>query len=698
MQELLKGLNQEQVKAVEQTEGPLLILAGAGSGKTKTLTHRIAYLIREKHVAPQQILAVTFTNKAAGEMRGRVLKLLGRREEERQFLPYLGTFHSICVRLLRQDGEAIDIPRNFVIFDESDSKSAIKLAMRELSLDEKKYKPNGVKSLISSAKSELIEPIAYAQLAEGPFQEVAASVYPVYQRLLKEANALDFDDLLNETVRLLKNKQAICDKWQSQFKYVLVDEYQDTNHAQYQLTRLLTGDHQNICVVGDDWQSVYSWRGADFKNILNFERDYPKATVIKLEQNYRSTKRILEAAQAVIDRNTQRSDKKLWTRNHDGAPLHLTAVSSEIDEAEQVVSWLKEGLSGGRSLSDFAVLYRTNAQSRALEEAFVRYSIPYKIVGGVRFYDRKEIKDVIAYLRFLYQPDDHVSFKRIINLPPRGLGAKSLERFDSWRAEHRLTIWEALARAEQIDGLTPRARTALAKFYKITLGLKNLSEEADVAEVITQVLKRTGYLDYVNDGSIPAAERVENVQELISQAAEYRGITLAEYLEEVALLTDLDEYDASSEAATLMTLHAAKGLEFPVVIMAGLEEGIFPHSRSFYDPSALEEERRLCYVGMTRAREELRLVYANSRLLFGSVMHNAPSRFLSEISLTAEPAETEETEPETYSPGLAKGDKVRHPVFGAGRVMTIEDTEAVIEFAKIGSKRLNLAYAPLEKA
>lgn len=702
--ELLKNLNPAQQEAIANTEGPLLILAGAGSGKTRTLTHRIAYLISEKKVSPQNILAVTFTNKAAGEMRTRVLKLLGRSSEDRNFLPFLGTFHSICVRILRFEAKNLGFSSSFVIFDDSDSLSAVKQSMRQLQISEKQYSPRLLKNLISSAKNELIGAEEYKNMASGPAQEAAAKVYRLYQNILREAQAFDFDDLLLETVSIFKRNPEVLKRWQERFHYILIDEYQDTNAVQYQFAKLLAVKHKNICVVGDDWQSIYSWRGANFRNILDFEKDYPNTKVVKLEQNYRSTKQILEAAQKVIHANRNRSDKELWTDNAQGSKVAVHQTASEVQEAELVVRSIEDARSTGRHYWDFAVLYRTNAQSRSLEEAFIRYGIPYKVVGGVRFYERKEVKDMLAYLRLVTQAEDIVSFRRIINIPTRGLGDTSLEKFLNWRREHSLTLAQALAEARQVPGLTPRAATALVNFSQLISGLRNDSERLNLPDLIELISKRTGYIDYLNDGSISAAERIENVQELVSVAKEYESVGANGFLEEVALIADVDSYDTTADAVTLMTLHAAKGLEFPVVFLVGMEEGVFPHSGSFMDPEQMEEERRLMYVGMTRAMEELHLVHASSRMLYGRTMNNPPARFIAEISensqLANEPAISFGgiSEPsEMPKVTVVEGDSVRHPTFGNGIVVTVDEDVVTVAFSKIGTKQLSTAYAPLEK-
>jgi DNA helicase-2/ATP-dependent DNA helicase PcrA len=715
LEELLKGLNPEQQRAVETTEGPLLIQAGAGSGKTKTLTHRIAYLIASGKATPYTILAVTFTNKAAKEMRERVAHLLGERADNRGFMPYMGTFHSICVRLLRQDGEHIGIPRTFVIFDESDRQAAVKQASRQLMIDEKAFPPRVLSGLISSAKNDMISPEEYNGIAASPAQQAAARIYPLYQQSLREASALDFDDLINRTVSLLKTQPAIRAKWQRQFSHIMIDEYQDTNAAQYALVNMLTNERKNIAVVGDDWQSIYSWRGADFRNILKFEHDFKDCTIIKLEQNYRSTKHILDAAHAVISKNAQRSDKRLWTDSGNGLPVQMLQVGNERAEGEAIIRRIRNGVdSGQRRYRDYAVLYRTNAQSRSIEENLVHYGVPYRIVGGVRFYDRKEIKDLMAYLRLIFQPDDRVSFERIVNVPTRGIGAKSLQVFQSWQQANRLPVLDALQRAAEIEELTPKARKALTELGDCLASLRTVSEESSVGGLIDSLLRRIDYLHYLDDGTPQAETRQENVKELLSVAQEYQDEGLAGFLEEVALVSDLDSANFDGDAVTLMTLHAAKGLEFPVVFMSGMEESIFPHSRALYDQSEMEEERRLCYVGMTRARQELYMIYAATRLLYGGLQHNPPSRFLSEIdaefastndtaayesSPAWRPDETPVSRPEEprYVPDLNEGDGVRHQVFGQGTVLEIEGDTAVVYFKGKGARKLNISFAPLEK-
>lgn len=1077
--DLLEGLNEEQKRAVETTDGPLLILAGAGSGKTKTLTHRIAYLIATNRATPYNILAVTFTNKAAREMRERTAKLLNENPDSRSFMPYAGTFHSICVRILRISGEYVGVPKNFVIFDEADKQNAIKKITKELSLDEKAFPARTTSSIISNAKNELITPDEYRGLASGPMQEAAAKIYPLYQKLLKEANALDFDDLIAKTVNMLSNNSQMREKWQNQFTYIMIDEYQDTNAAQYKLVKLLTGPHNNIAVVGDDWQcllpgtkietavgtknienietsdvvrtaagygrsgfftvsstkkfkykgpvvtltmssgkiiactpnhilfarwdgtdnyfvylmyardkgyrigmakgtrfdgkkydtglrvranqerasrmwvlkvcrtqeealyeeallsykygipmlvfraslsgsiklsqqhidalygeidtalrakqlmqdfdihedyphfipqattrngaksknvnvilfgdrratsqspwsasrlsvntidrdalrvfaeqgyavrtgrantwrteihnldygvieqvlngiidsldesvqvckyafmtnhkfaftpaahihtgmvvpvvdgetiiedevvtvtreeytgfvydldvdkvhnysangivvhnSIYSWRGADFRNILNFERDNKKTTIIKLEQNYRSTKKILDAAHAVITKNQQRSDKKLWTAADDGHAVQIVQVAHERAEGEAIVRRIKTAVDiGARDYKDFAALYRTNAQSRSIEEAFVQYGIPYKIVGGVRFYDRKEIKDIMAYLRLIYQSEDLMSFDRIVNVPTRGIGTKSFETFLQWKTANQYSLLEALTAADECTAITAKARAGLAELADIVTSLREVMADASVSGVIDSLLRRIDYYNYLDDGTIQGESRQENVKELLTVAEQYQDLGLDGFLEEVSLVSDLDQADLSGNAVTLMTLHSAKGLEFPVVFMTGMEETIFPHSRALYDQHEMEEERRLCYVGMTRAREELYMMHASARMLYGGMQHNPPSRFLSEIDAEASiensflqnfsstatyeqpsvlSAGKTNDEPR-YVPELNEGDGIKHQIFGLGTVLELDGDVATIYFKGKGTKKINIAFASIEK-
>ncbi len=1076
---LLYGLNPEQQRAVLHTDGPLLIQAGAGSGKTKTLTHRVAMLLHTKKAQPHQLLSVTFTNKAAREMRDRVYKLMNptvpkEAEVPRMFMPYMGTFHSICVRLLRQDGDYIGISKNFVIFDESDRQAAIKHVSKKLMIDEKSFPARAISGQISSAKNEMVDYQTYAGRANSPTTQTAAKVFPLYERALKDAGGLDFDDLISKTVTLLKTHPDIRSKWQQQFKYIMIDEYQDTNAAQYQLISLLTNEHKNLAVVGDDWQclvpgttittksgikniqdvnagdlvqsasgyggtgffkvtkrrefsvksdivkiktasgkvlmctpnhilfgrfektesyfvyvmfaknkgyrigmakgtrfdgkkddigirvranqeraekmwviavctdrseamykealysykygipmlvfradanrsmqlsqsqvdsiynqidtterasklfaelgllqdyphfipqattrgdikrinvnivlfgdkrktlksnwsasrlsacttmssdldifknkgytvrsaksgtfrsevhnqdyghiervlsdvtqdiqtdvqvtkygfltdkkhlflpaanivvgmslptiidgvlesdsvisvtkqkyegkvydldvekvhnyiadgvavhnSIYSWRGADFKNILKFEKDYPDSAVIKLEQNYRSTKAILEAAHAVITKNKSRSDKKLWTDGVQGMPVQLMQCSSERTESEYIVRRIKVGTDMGmRRFRDYAVLYRTNAQSRSVEEVFLHYGIPYRIVGGQRFYDRKEIKDLLAYIRMIYQPSDSISFERIVNVPTRGIGNTSLQKFYMWQNLQGFTLLEALQQVNDCAGLTAKAKLGFTGLADIITSFQLSQTTMSVSDLIDALIRRISYLTYLHDGTPQGESRQENVRELLSVAREYQDVGLEGFLEEVALMSDADTKDTSGNAVTLMTLHAAKGLEFPIVFMVGMEETVLPHSRALYDQSEMEEERRLCYVGMTRAREELHMMYANGRMLYGGTQHNPPSRFLSEIDdsvgkqlyggmgqlqgLPAQPPQITNDEPR-YVPDINEGDGVLHSVFGEGTVLGMDGDNATIYFKGKGTKKLNIAFAPLEK-
>ncbi len=701
----LEGLNPAQLGAVQQASGPLLILAGAGSGKTKTLAHRIAYLMQNQEVWPNEILAVTFTNKAARELRERVWQLnqTGEGDVPRSFMPWMGTFHGICVRMLRLDGSAIDIQSNYVIYDEDDRQSLIKSAMKELSIDAQQIKPRMVSSIISNAKNDLKTPADMEASASYPNQQQIAKVYARYEKLRKAAGALDFDDLLIETVRLLRDQPEIRAKWQKHFKHILIDEYQDTNAAQYAIVKYLVNDQQNICVVGDDWQSIYSWRGADFTNILNFERDYPAANVIKLEQNYRSTNAILQAAQSVISKNKVRTDKKLWTDLGEGAPVEVHATYDEQEEASLVAGRIASQVGiKARRYSDFAVLYRMNAQSAPLERALRLQRIPYQLVGGVRFYDRKEIKDIIAYLRVVYQPNDRLSFSRIVNIPARGLGATSLERFLLWQAATGMNIIDALSHVHEADGLMPKAKTALGTLGNHLRELQNmLADGAAPADIIERLLQLTGYREFLRDGTPQAEEREENIGQLISDVKIFAD--LPEFLEETALISSADSA-AGGDKVTLMTLHAAKGLEFPVVFMVGLEESIFPHSRVYESgPAELEEERRLCYVGMTRARQELHLTYARSRLQFGQRAYNQMSRFIADmgdqVAAIDEPAYANDYQDEFMSDELPfdLGDRVRTAAFGEGEIVEIDGLAVTIKFDRGGVKKLNAEYARLEK-
>lgn len=706
-----EGLNVEQARALNVTQGPLLVLAGAGSGKTKTLTHRIAHLIAEQGVWPQEILAVTFTNKSAREMRERLWVLLGEGGHgdsvPRNFMPWMGTFHGICVRLLRQDGSCIGVDTNFVIYDENDRTGLIKRSLKELGLHDKQIKPRAVSAAISGAKNQMISPEEYLDTAQFPFQKDVARLYGHYETLKKQAGALDFDDLLLEVVRLLRDDKNTREKWRSHFKHILIDEYQDTNAVQYAIVKYLVNDERNICVVGDDWQSIYSWRGADYTNILNFERDFPGTTVIKLEQNYRSTGAILDAAHQVITKNVERTDKKLWTDSGQGMPVEVHEVYDEAEEAYALASRIQSQVTmRARTYGDFAVLYRTNALSYIIERTLLSMHIPYQIVGGVRFYDRAEIKDVISYLRLVYQPADIMSFSRIVNIPKRGLGATSVEKFLSWQSGNGMDVIASLVNAEQSSSLTSRARTALAGLGRL-LREAQIKVQSDTApsEIIEWLIERIDYRSYLLDGTPSSEERVENIDSLVSDARAFAS--LGDFLEEVSLMSSVDTA-SSGEKVTLMTLHAAKGLEFPVVWMVGLEEGLFPHSRVFdAGPSELEEERRLCYVGMTRAREELHISYASSRLQHGQRDYNMPSRFLSDMGhkvasvplggLGRSTQGAGDFDDFAEVPQFDIGDQVKSMQFGVGEVIDIDGMAVSIRFANSQVKKLNTEYARLEK-
>lgn len=606
--DVLSGLNEAQKQAVLATEGPVLILAGAGSGKTRALIHRIAYLIGEKHVGVQNILAVTFTNKAAGVMGERVSKLL--RSEAK--LPWLGTFHSICVKILRREIHQLGYSQKFTIYDQDDSLRLVKQIMKSHGIDEKKFNPRAIQSYVSGAKGELIDAKNYQNFAFDIFQENVAKVFKSYEFKLKEQDALDFDDLICRTVELFQKFPAVLADYQNRFKYILVDEYQDTNHSQYILLKLLAEKHQNIFAIGDDWQSIYSFRGAKFQNILDFKKDYPKAKVIYLEENYRSKAPILSAAQAIIKNNELRSDKNIFTARVGGSPVMVIGFSSKNEEVEFILDEiLSLKIGENRELKDFVILYRMNAQSRSFEEALVRRALPYRIIGGVRFYERREIKDIIAYLRYARNRLDTISLSRIINVPARGIGQKTENQILA-DLDNALSIPKFAKFMEIIDRISEQIN-------------KNLRPDV----LIDHALTFSGYKEFLNDGTIESQGRLENLEELKNAAAGYE--TLDEFLESVALVSDTDDFQENRDYLTLMTVHAAKGLEFPVVFITGLEEGVFPHSQSQFDSNELEEERRLLYVGMTRAMERLYMTYARSKYLYGQLQLATPSRFIKEL-------------------------------------------------------------------
>ncbi|WP_281185053.1 ATP-dependent helicase [Trichlorobacter lovleyi] len=735
--DLLAHLNTPQKQAVLHTEGPLLILAGAGSGKTRVITHRIVHLIREHGIRPWNILAVTFTNKAAKEMAERVRHLLGSHDT-----PLIATFHATCGRILRQDIHQLGYESSFAIYDDKDSERLLKDLIKELNLDDKRYPANGIGARIDDCKNRGLLP---EELPAGDlWNQQFIRIYAAYQERLKRCNALDFGDMILQTVRLFEQFPEVLSRWQHRFQWLLVDEYQDTNPVQYRLIRLLAGERQNLCVVGDDDQSIYSWRGADIRNILEFEKDFPQVTVIRLEQNYRSTPTILQAAGAVVARNFGRKAKTLWTDNPDGEPIRCERLESDRAEARFVSSEIALLQRNGLLLSEMAAFYRTNAQSRLLEEALAAEGIPYHIVGGVRFYARLEIKDILAYLRLLENPSDDVSLKRVINVPPRGIGAATVERVAELARQGQLTLFEAFERAVDSNLLGSGPRSKVAAFVELLQRFRRLAATQLMPELVRAVLEESGYLARLKESRDEEdSERLENLAQLVSAVEEFSTANpeagLADFLEQVALVSDLERGEAGRPSVTLMTLHAAKGLEYKAVFMVGMEERLFPHVRSLDDPDGMEEERRLCYVGMTRARERLYLLYARRRMIFGQEQANLPSRFLKEIpaelmernhvSCSPEPpssaqpkssfspapshnlaavasamAEVEVVpEPgDDYGSGIYVGLKVRHAKFGVGTIRKLEgkgdDQKAIVWFAGCGPKKLLLRFAGLERA
>jgi len=664
---LLRGLNREQRRAVETTEGPLLVVAGAGSGKTSVLTRRIAYLIQTRLVPVHEILAITFTNKAAREMKERIKKLIGRAADDL----WMGTFHSICVKILRREAERIGYTPAFTILDSDDQRATIQQAMLDLNYDLKKFDVYQIHATISNWKNELrLAPAGSLKGAKSLLDSVTADVYEVYEKRLFGANAMDFDDLIRNTVRLLTEHADLCDKYQSKFKYIHVDEYQDTNHAQYQLIKLLAHRNRNLCVVGDSDQAIYAWRGADIQNILDFEKDYTDCQVVTLETNYRSTQVILEAANAVIANNLRRKEKNLRSVRGRGDPIVVCTLTDSEDEARYVAENIQTHVQNGGSCGDCAVLYRANAQSRALEEAFMQRAIPYTIVGGLTFYDRREIKDVFSYLRVLANPRDEISLLRVINTPKRGLGSQTVGRLLDFAHAQEMTLLEALGRGEEVL-LTEKVRSEARRFHDAMQELTLWLEGTSVSEFLAEVLHATGYRKMYEDrGKKDDLQRIENIDELFSVTQSFdrrRHGSLLEFLAEVSLLSDMDkEQGKDQQAVRLMTLHSSKGLEFPMVFLVGMEEGVFPHARSINDEAGIEEERNLCYVGITRAKDALHLTHCTERTLYGQVMLRDPSRFLDEL-------------PETHIERLTLtndtlydwkvGDKIRHAQFGEGIVL-----------------------------
>jgi DNA helicase-2/ATP-dependent DNA helicase PcrA len=739
--DLLKDLNPAQRKAAEAINGPVLILAGPGSGKTRVITYRIAYLVRTVGINPHRILAVTFTNKAAREMRERLEKLLSGSVKDMT----LGTFHAICAGILRRDGEAIGIGKEFVIFDSDDQEKLLKQASIDANVDPKQFPAPKIAAAISQAKSQMVTPEKFKENGKNYFDEIVGRVYERYEKMLSQNNAVDFDDLLLKTVFLFKRQPEILKRYQERYVHIMVDEFQDTNLVQYELVKLLAGRHRNIAVVGDPDQSIYSWRAADLRNVFNFEKDFPDAQIYYLEQNYRSTAKILETASNIIAENRTRKGIKLWTENEPGEPVCLIEAYNEQEEAQMVVREA-ERLTGSKKyrLNDLAVMYRTNAQSRALEEAFIRYGMPYKLVAGTRFYERREVKDLIAYFRLIHNPADSISLMRIINVPPRGLGDKSLLEMQAWAKQRDISFFEALERASgdvEKPPLTARALASFDIFFKLIQSFISESKTLPLLELFDHILEKSGYSTYLKaqpDGE----ERLENIAELRTVTEPFNslppGDTLSPFLESVSLVSDVDNLDESEGGVTLITLHQAKGLEFPVVFMVGLEEGILPHFRSFDDAAQMEEERRLCYVGVTRAKKRLYLLRAFRRSLMGGSTVNEPSRFLSSIPahLTTAAVPREEsvkpliplqkklyeyaerppqslippiqaggvvarTHVKATPPAFKTGDQVKHSVFGDGVVISTlpvkGDTEIVVAFETAGLKKLLLSFARLEK-
>ncbi|MBI2918792.1 MAG: UvrD-helicase domain-containing protein [Chloroflexi bacterium] len=724
MEDILSGLNPAQREAVEHIQGPVLIVAGPGSGKTRVIAHRVAYLVKEVGVSPRRILAVTFTNKAAREMKERIFRLVGPQAQDIT----LGTFHALGARILRQEGSHLGLSNTFVIYDEDDQVSAIKRCMQELDLDPKQYNPKAIGAGIEKAKNSLVTPQAYSATAKSYFEEVVGRVYERYQALLSQSQALDFEDLLVMPVRLFQQVPEVLARYQGRYLHVLVDEFQDTNQVQYILAKQLAGRYRNICVVGDPDQSIYSWRYADLRNIMNFERDFPGAKLVYLEQNYRSTKTILEAADHVISLNVERKPKLLWTENEAGAAITLAQTYTEQDEAHFVVSEVEKLLKDEYKPQDVAVLFRTNAQSRALEEAFLRYGIPHQLVGAIRFYQRHEVKDILAYLRVVHNPQDSVSLARIINVPPRGIGARTQEDLARWALQLGVTTYEALQRLSAdgpgSSGFPARIARGLTEFYRLIERLRQKGREVGLVELLNTLLEETRYREYLLEHTPDGKDRWDNLLELRTVAGDYQDLppdeALGAFLEGVSLVSDVDSLDGKLPAVSLITLHQAKGLEFPVVFLTGLEEGLLPHVRSFDSPSQMEEERRLCYVGITRAKERVFLTRAKRRGYQGMQEDGdrLPSRFLKDIpaELIVRPEAPAwraapvwaplppRPEPvrEKPRPLFEKGDLVRHTVFGDGVVISClpvrDDHEVTVAFkGQAGVKKLMLSFAPLEK-
>ncbi|MBU0727814.1 UvrD-helicase domain-containing protein [Patescibacteria group bacterium] len=722
----LDGLNDRQKEAAEVLSGPLLIVAGAGSGKTRTLTYRIANLIDKKVVHPWQILAVTFTNKAANEMKGRIEKLLKANFDHLnpKNKPMIGTFHSICLRILRAHADKVGRQNAFVIYDTLDTESLMKRLIKEMQIDDERIKPRVVLGMISKYKNKTKSADEFVTRASNRFEEKVGELFKAYEKRLAENNALDFDDLLLYTVNLFKNHPDVLDEYQERWRYINIDEYQDTNHVQYVLTKLLADKYRNICVIGDSDQSIYNFRGADINNILDFEKDYSEAKVVKLEQNYRSTQNILDAADSIIEKNQNRTPKKMWTEAEGGDLIEVIHARSEHDEAEFVAKNIEDLMGEGIRLQDVVVLYRTNAQSRIIEEAFLKYGIPYKVIGGVKFYARKEIKDLLAYLRVIHNPNDTDSLLRIINIPPRKIGQATIHKMQAFAMSRSLTLAEVLKHVDMVDELNQGAKSSLSNFWSMVIEWQKLAKEMVVSDLIKKIIENINYKKYLIDGTEEGEMRYENVQELVSVATKYDGLdpelSLVSFLEEVALVADTDQLKDEENLVTLMTLHSVKGLEYPYVFIVGCEENIFPHSRSIYDEQELEEERRLMYVGVTRAMKKLYLLAAKQRMIFGDYQSNPPSRFIHDIPkhllnggfeegefgfsditpiVKRNSVDEKVEEREIAEDRFKDGDKIMHKGFGQGMVVEVRGDLITIAFVDkvVGIKKFAANIAPIEK-
>ena len=739
---ILDNVTESQKEAITHIDGPLLVIAGAGSGKTRVITRRVGYLV-ENGTSPSNILSITFTNKAANEMKERLGEFLDLRGM------WISTFHAMCSRILRNEIELLDFTKNFSIYDSGDQSKCIKDVMKELKLDTDHWRPSAVAASISNAKNELLSAEEFAEYKSGYYNDVVSKVYAKYQRYLEANNALDFDDLLFKVVHLFKNFPEVLERYQDKFRYILIDEYQDTNHAQYAITQLLAQRYENICATGDPDQSIYGWRGANIRNILNFEKDYPGTKTVKLEQNYRSTKNILHVASEIINNNVSRKPKSLWTENSEGSKVRIVHCEDEYVESKEIAATISEFIKNGNTHSDIAVFYRTNAQSRVLETCMLREGIPYSIVGNVAFFKRKEIKDVLSYLKLCANPDDDLSLERVVNVPARGIGATTIRRLREWAGLNNANMLEAISRVQEIKEIKGKSSKSVKGFWDIISELHKIPTYP-VMGFVKQVIEKIGYMDYlVLSYEGDSEERLENIKELVNAAREYDASnpegSLQGFLEEVSLIADIDKWDDAADTVTLMTLHAAKGLEFPVVFMAGLEEGLLPHSQSKDSDDDVEEERRLCYVGITRAQKDLFLIYTRyrSKYVRGGIQRSAcvPSRFLSEIPVGfveeidrtiynsyAVKLRSESTTGHNYSEGdddyqydagdsdydelpefqidgpqdsvkLVSGDIVKHAIFGRGRVVKIAPSSDTIhvDFNNVGMKKLALEYANLEK-